>query len=196
METSATEVIREAVLSAVATPIDEAELGKFIEKFHEVISEVWRERSDAIDRQIFDFHYRRRMRFAEIAEKVGIGEDSARRRWSRILLKVTDLLQERVEGDKQLASFWSLVTENYDAFRFAVPILLSVPKAGLLETKSAELSILRRAVQTFGSHADAVHWLLDDCPALNGRPIDLVIDSRGVRDVENVLGCIDHGLIF
>ncbi len=195
METGATEVIREAVLSAVTTPIDEAELGKFIEKFQEVISEVWQDRSDAIDRQIFDFHYGRRMRFAEIAEEVGIGEDSARRRWLRILLKVTDLLQERVESDKQLASFWSLATENFDAFRFAVPILLSVQEAGL-ETKSVELSILRRAVQTFGSHADAVHWLLDDCPALNGRPIDLVIDSRGVRDVENVLGCIDHGLIF
>jgi hypothetical protein len=195
METGATEVIREAVLSAATTPIGEVELGKFIEKFHEVVSEVWQERFDAIDRQIFDFHYLRRMRFAEIAEEVGIGEDSARRRWSRILLKVTNLLQERVESDKQLASFWSLVTENYDAFRFAVPILLSVQKAGL-ETESAELSILRRAVQTFGSHADAVHWLLDDCPALNGRPIDLVIDSQGVQDVENVLGCIDHGLIF
>jgi hypothetical protein len=195
METGATEVIREALLSAATTPIDEAELSKFVEKFHEVFAEVWQQRADSIDQQILDFHYRRGMRLAEIAEEVGIAEDSARRRWSRILLRVADLFQERVESDKQLASFWSLMTGNHDAFRLAVPILLSVQKTGS-ETNSAELSILRRAVQTFGSHADAVHWLLDDCPALNGRPIDLVIDSRGVRDVEDVLGCIDHGLIF
>jgi hypothetical protein len=195
MELAATEVIREAVLSAAATPIDEAELTKFVEKFHEVFIEVWRERGDAIDRQIFDFHYGRGMRFAEIAEEVGIAEDSVRRRWSRILLRITELFEERVESDERLASFWSVMTGNHDAFRLAVPILLSARKRGP-ETKSPELTILRRAVQTFGSHADAVHWLLDDCPALNGRPIDLVIEARGLRDVENVLGYIDHGLIF
>ncbi len=195
METGETEIIREAMLSAGATPVDEAELRKFVAKVHEVLNEVWRENADAIDQQIVDFHYLRKMRFAEIAAAVGITESSARRRWYRLLERVADLLQERVKSDRQLASFPSLMTENHDAFRLAVPTFLSVQKTGP-QTRSAELSTLRRAVQTFGSHADAVHWLLDDCPALNGRPIDLLIDPRGVRDVENVLGCIDHGLIF
>src|SRR5260221_251948 len=195
METGETEIIREAMLSAGATPVDEAELRKFVAKVHEVLNEVWRENADAIDQQIVDFHYLRKMRFAEIAAAVGITESSARRRWYRLLERVADLLQERVKSDRQLASFPSLMTENHDAFRLAVPTFLSVQKTGP-QTRSADLSTLRRAVQTFGSHADAVHWLLDDCPALNGRPIDLLIDPRGVRDVENVLGCIDHGLIF
>jgi Antitoxin Xre/MbcA/ParS C-terminal toxin-binding domain len=194
METRETEIIREVMLSAIATPIDEAELRKFVAKVHQVL-DVWRENAAAIDQQIVDFHYRRRMRFAEIAAAVGITESSARR-WSyRLLAQVADLLQERVRSDEQLASFAPLTIENHDAFRLTVSTFLSVQKIGP-ETTSAEMSILRQAVQTFGSHADAVHWLLDDCPALNGRPIDLLIDARGVKDVENVLGCIDHGLIF
>ena len=195
METGETEIIREAMLSAGATRVDEAELRKFVARVHEVLIEVWRENADAIDQQIVDFHYLRKMRFAEIAAAVGITESSARRRWYRLLERVADLLQERVKSDKQLASFPSLMTENHDAFRLAVPTFLLAQKTGP-QKRSAELSTLRRAVQTFGNHADAVHWLLDDCPALNGRPIDLLIDPRGVRDVENVLGCIDHGLIF
>lgn len=195
METGETEVIREAMLSAAAAPIDETELRKFVAKVHEVFVEIWQESADAIDQQIVDFHFRRRMRFAEIAAELGITESLAKRRWYRLLERAADLLWEHAKSDTRLASFTSLMTENHDAFRLAVATLLSVQKIGP-ETKSAELSILRRAVQTFGSHADAVHWLLDDCPALNGRPIDLLIDPGGVCNVENVLGCIDHGLIF
>jgi hypothetical protein len=194
METREAEIIREVMLADVAAPIDEAELRKFVAKVHQVL-DVWRENADAIDQQIVDFHYRRRMRFAEIAAAVGITENSARLRWSRLMMRVADLFQELVMNDAELVSFASLMIENHDAFRLAVPTFLSVQKIGP-ETTSAEVSILRRAVQTFGSHADAVHWLLDDCPALNGRPIDLLVDTRGVKDVENVLGCIDHGLIF
>jgi uncharacterized protein (DUF2384 family) len=194
METRETEIIREVMLSDVVTPIDEVELRKFVAMVHQVL-DVWRERADAIDQQIVDLHYRRRMRLAEIAAAVGITETSARHRWFRLLARVAELLQERVRSDEELVSFASLIIENHDALRLAVPTFLSVQKVGL-ETTSAEVSILRRAVQTFGNHADAVHWLLDDCPALNGRPIDFLIDPRGVKDVENVLGCIDHGLIF
>jgi len=31
---------------------------------------------------------------------------------------------------------------------------------------------------------------------LNSKPIDLAIDPRGVQNVKDVLGCIDHGMIF
>jgi hypothetical protein len=194
METREAEIIREVMLSDVVTTIDEAELRKFVVMVHQVL-DVWREHADTIDQQIVDLHYRRGMRLAEIAAAVGISETSARRRWFRLQARVADLLQERVKNDEEFVSFAPLMIENHDALRLAVPTFLSVQEIGT-ETTSAEVSILRRAVQTFGNHAEAVHWLLDDCPALNGRPIDLLIDPRGVRDVENVLGCIDHGLIF
>jgi uncharacterized protein (DUF2384 family) len=195
METAETEIIREALLLNADTPANETALRILVAKVHEIFMEVWKENADEIGQQIVERHYGRRMRFAEIAAEIGITEHSVHRRWYRLLAKVADVLQERLKNDEQLALFPSLMTDNYDAFRLAVPTLLSAQKTGT-ETKSAELSILRRAVETFGSHADAVHWLLDDCPALNGRPIDLVIDARGVQDVENVLGCIDHGMIF
>jgi hypothetical protein len=104
------------------------------------------------------------------------------------------MARKRPEAGSELEDRPPLV-DNPDAFSLAVPTFLPAEKIGS-ETPSAEVSILRRAVQTFGSHADAVHGLLDDCPALNGRPIDLLVDPRGIRDVENVLGRIDYGLIF
>src|SRR5437773_9354057 len=103
METGETEIIREAMLSDATTPIDDTELRKFVAKVREVFIEVWMESADAMDQQIVDFHYRRRMRFAEIAAEVGITESSARRRWYRLLERVADLLQERIKSDKQLS---------------------------------------------------------------------------------------------
>ena len=195
MQRAEMEVIREVILSAAASPINDIELSKLAAKLHEVFIEVWEDSANAIDQKILELHYHRRMSFPEIAEAIGITESSTRLRWFRLIERVSERLQARVRNDKQLASVLSSMTENPDAFRFAVPTLLSAQNMGP-ETKFQELSILKRAVQTFGSHGDAVRWLLDDCPALNGRPIDLVIDSRGVQNVENVLGCIDHGMIF
>jgi hypothetical protein len=189
------EVMREVILSTGASSIDSIELTKLVAKLHELVTEILNESASEIDQKILVLRYDRRMRFSEIAADMGMTESLTRRRWARLIETISDGLQTRVRSDKQLASVLSSMTENPNAFRFAVPALLSAQNTGL-ETNSPELDILKRAVETFGSHADAVRWLLDDCPALNGRPIDLAIDPCGVQNAENVLGCIDHGMIF
>jgi hypothetical protein len=195
MQRAEMEVMREVIFSAAATSIDSIELTKLVTKLHELVIEILNENTSEIDQKILVLHYDRRMRFSGIAAEIGITESLTKRRWARLIETISESLQTRVRSDQQLASVLSSMTENPHAYRFAVSTLLSAQNARP-ETNSPELDILKRAVETFGSHADAVRWLLEDCPALNGRPIDLVIDPRGVQNVENVLGCIDHGMIY
>jgi hypothetical protein len=193
------EVVREVILSAAAAPIDDIELGQLTAKLYQVFTEVLKETANEIDNRILQSHYRRHLGFSEIAAEIGISEISMRRRWYGLMERVSDTVQSRVSRDPQLASIFSSITESPDAFRLAIPMLLSAQSSALntgLSAVSPELDILKRAAETFGSHGEAVRWLLDDCPALNGRPIDLVIDLSGVQSVENVLGCIDHGMIY
>ena len=195
MQRAEMEVIRDVFLTATATSIDYVELTKLVAKLHELVTEILNENASEIDQKILVLHYDRRMRFSEIAAEMGMTESLTRRKWARLIETISERLQTRVRSDQQLASVISSTTENPNAFRFAVPTLLSAQSTGP-ETNSPELDILKRAVETFGSHGEAVRWLLDDCPALNSKPIDLAIDPRGVQNVKDVLGCIDHGMIF
>jgi hypothetical protein len=195
MQRAEMEVIRDVFLTATATSIDYVELTKLVAKLHELVTEILNENASEIDQKILVLHYDRRMRFSEIAAEMGMTESLTRRKWARLIETISERLQTRVRSDQQLASVLSSTTENPNAFRFAVPTLLSAQSTGP-ETNSPELDILKRAVETFGSHGEAVRWLLDDCPALNSKPIDLAIDPRGVQNVKDVLGCIDHGMIF
>src|SRR5438445_620319 len=103
MQRAEMEVIREVMLPAAATPIDEVELDKLAAKLHEVfLDEVWKECADEVDRRILELHYQRRMRFSEIAHEIGITESSTRCKWSRLMYRISESLQARVRSDEHL----------------------------------------------------------------------------------------------
>ena len=51
-------------------------------------------------------------------------------------------------------------------------------------------------IDTFGSREAAVEWLNEFCPALGLRPVELMQDEQGRLTVNQVLVCIDHGMIY
>jgi DNA-binding NtrC family response regulator len=52
------------------------------------------------------------------------------------------------------------------------------------------------AIRTFGSALLAKEWFGAECGALDNRPpIDVVPSEAGRREVDRILGCIDHGMI-
>ncbi len=55
--------------------------------------------------------------------------------------------------------------------------------------------LLANAEETFGSSEKAGLWLRRPTQALGGeRPLDLLDTEEGAREVENLLGRIDHGI--
>jgi len=55
--------------------------------------------------------------------------------------------------------------------------------------------VFTQASVIFGSHENAVCWLLTTVPSLgNTRPIDLLGSTTGIQTVLNVLGRIEHGI--
>lgn len=195
MQREQMELVREVRRGAAAAPIGEAELSGILTRLFKIIAEVSDESAGGLDRKILDLFFVRKMAFPELALEIGITESAAKRSWYRLLDRIDDGVTERLRSDENLASVLSWRLENPDALRLVIPTLLPIrqaePHAG-----HAELAMLKRAKKTFGTSGEAVRWLLDDCPALNARPIDLAANSRGAREVENVLACIDHGMIY
>lgn len=55
--------------------------------------------------------------------------------------------------------------------------------------------ITARAVEVFGDVEIALSWLKEPNPALAGEiPLDLVDTEAGVKQVDTVLGRIEHGI--
>ncbi len=181
--------------SEESTLIDRIEKADVLRKLTEIVAEVIGKKADEIDRRIFELHYKRHEGFSDIASEIGIAEGSVRRRWSRLITTLAYDVAEIVRNDDRLAPTFSLVLEDVDLFRSAIFGLLSVSQVAARKA-SAGLAVLERALETFGSREEAVRWLHDTCPALSARPIDLIATSRGRRNVENVLACIDHGMIY
>lgn len=51
------------------------------------------------------------------------------------------------------------------------------------------------AKRLFGTHARTRDWLNHELPALGGRtPLDMARTEPGAREVENVIGAIEHGV--
>ena len=130
MQRAEMEVIREVILPGAATSIDYIELSKLVAKLNELVTEILNENASEIDQKLLVLHYDRRMRFSEIAAEIGITETLTRLRWARLIETISERLQTRVRSDKQLASMLSSMTENPNAFRFAVSTLLSAQNTG------------------------------------------------------------------
>jgi len=60
----------------------------------------------------------------------------------------------------------------------------------------AILSITARAGEVFANRGKALRWLQSPNPALGGRtPLNAAQTSEGCREVEDILGRIEHGII-
>ena len=191
MQETQIDFVKEFMRAAAVPPVGDSDLVDALTSFWRIVEEVLT--GDRTDQAIFDLHYGRRLSFPDLARELHISESIASRRWWAMVSRVIDTVKERARVDKKL-DVLSWLVDNPDAFSFVLGTFL--PERRELRSGEAELKILKRATMTFGTHGDAVRWLLDDCSALNGRPIDMVVSANGLRDVENVLGCIDHGIIY
>ena len=122
-------------------------------------------------------------------------DSAVRKRWYRLITRLTDHIADIARGDRDLRTTFALILQDEGLFRSALFGLLSLRRTDARRA-AAGLSVVERAIQTFGSRDGAVRWLHDICPALRARPIDLVGTERGRREVENVLACIDHGMAY
>ena len=51
-------------------------------------------------------------------------------------------------------------------------------------------------LDTFGSWTMAVEWLNEFCPALGVQPVELMQDAQGRLELNRILICISHGMIY
>jgi putative toxin-antitoxin system antitoxin component (TIGR02293 family) len=57
------------------------------------------------------------------------------------------------------------------------------------------VSIAARAVEVFGTRDKAMRWLGGSVPSLGYRtPLSLLTTPRGMAEVEDTLGAIEHGI--
>ena len=57
---------------------------------------------DEVDQAIYRAFYRERLRYKEIAQALNKNEDFVRHRGARLILKIKDEVEERIEGSEQL----------------------------------------------------------------------------------------------
>ena len=192
MQTEQVGLIRELIGVEAFRSVGDAELSEMFTRLATVIYEELDLKAHPDDQRILELFLKRRMPFSEVAAEMGVPASVVRRRWYRLCSGAVDRLTERLDSSLPIGSAFRRALAEPDFAKMTFFSLLAAARG----VDPAELRILRRAIQTFGTHGDAVHWLLDECPALSGRPIDLAMNARGSIEIENVLGCIDHGIVF
>ena len=65
-----------------------------------------------------------------------------------------------------------------------------------LAAGTPEWPIFEHAVRVFGNASEATSWLTAKCPVLNARPIELLESGESRKRVDEVLNCIEHGMIY
>ena len=72
----------------------------------------------------------------------------------------------------------------------------SATPEGLISGHEEESAILMRALEVFGESERALEWMRESNPALqNQTPIRAIQTGTGRREVEQILGRIQHGVI-
>jgi putative toxin-antitoxin system antitoxin component (TIGR02293 family) len=119
-----------------------------------------------------------------------------------------DQLRETVKAGLPYASLEALI-EKFGLAREEAAAALHLPQRTIARRKKEQklqadesdrlLRLARvsaQAVATLGSEEKAVQWLRRPNRALGNRPpLDLIDNDIGIRQVEEVLGRIDHGNI-
>ena len=83
------------------------------------------------------------------------------------------------------------------AYRYARIATLAVGSPPRLCAQEAESVILMRALEVFGNSERALEWMRENNPALdNEAPIRVIQSEDGRREVLNILGRIQHGVII
>jgi DNA-directed RNA polymerase specialized sigma24 family protein len=127
-------------------PIGWLRAGEAIEAVNTLIritTQIIEQRGDEIDLRILDLHYKRHWTFTKIAAELGITDDAARRRWSRLMWEIIDDVIRIVRKDRKLAATFSAILEDRDDFRSCILRLLSIVAAkGISAIETAIDSIL------------------------------------------------------
>jgi putative toxin-antitoxin system antitoxin component (TIGR02293 family) len=91
----------------------------------------------------------------------------------------------------ELANLVQIPARTY-ARRIASKARLSLPEG---ERAVRVIRLYDRAKELFGTHANTREWLNAEIPALGGRtPLSFARTEQGAREVENLIGRIEHGL--
>lgn len=92
----------------------------------EITTRIIGQKADETDHRIWEMHYKRHWTFSKIATEIGITDDCARKRWSRLMWAATEDIIEIVRKDRHLATIFSAILEDSDDFRSSLLNLLSL----------------------------------------------------------------------
>ncbi|HEX2855099.1 MAG TPA: antitoxin Xre/MbcA/ParS toxin-binding domain-containing protein [Opitutaceae bacterium] len=110
-------------------------------------------------------------------------------------LPVTDLVEFGREAGftiDELARLVHIPPRTY-ARRVASKARLSLPEG---ERAMRVMRLYDQAKQLFGTHENTRQWLNTELPALGWRtPLDFAQTEPGAREVENLIGRIEHGIV-
>ena len=109
-------------------------------------------------------------------------------------MPVTDLVafgRETGFTIDELARLVHIPPRTY-ARRVASKAKLSMPEG---ERAVRVMRLYDRAKELFGTHENTREWLNAEIPALGGRtPLAFARTEQGAREVENLIGRIEHGI--
>lgn len=109
-------------------------------------------------------------------------------------LPVKDLVEFGREAGftvDELAQLVHIPPRTY-ARRVASKARLSLPEG---ERALRVMRLYDQAKQLFGTHENTRQWLNTELPALDSRtPLDFAQTEQGAREVENLIGRIEHGI--
>ena len=84
---------------------------------------------DRIDQRILQLHFRERLKFSQIAQLIGVTEDCAKRRWARLIWRVTNSVSDQIQQDQKLKLIFSAIMQNRTMFRRAILGILEIVEA-------------------------------------------------------------------
>jgi putative toxin-antitoxin system antitoxin component (TIGR02293 family) len=93
---------------------------------------------------------------------------------------------------EELARLVHIPARTY-ARRVAAKARLNIPEG---ERAVRIMRLYERAKELFVSHVNTRQWLNTELPALGWRtPLDFARTEQGAREVENLIGRIEHGIV-
>lgn len=107
------------------------------------------------------------------------------------VLNLVEFGREAGFGTDELARLIHIPPRTY-ARRVAARSRLKIPEG---ERAARLMRLYDRARELFGTHENTRGWLNAEVPALGGRtPLSFARTEQGAREVENLLGRIEHGI--
>jgi len=96
------------------------------------------------DRELYNLYFRQEYRFDQIAEALGVEIPTVRKRWYRLIKKISEEVRSKVSADTKLSVVFARIVTDKCEFRNSLTRLLAaISREGLSSFQKTLANILR-----------------------------------------------------